>query len=170
MKQFESFGLDEQNECLWHKGAAIMMPPRTFAVLRYLVENPGRLVSHDELLDKLWPDTFVQPQVLRTYVLELRRLLGDDARQPRFIRSLPKRGYVFLAAVTEAMNGRHAIAVSAPQSGGSSTVTVDHAELELVGRDKELGALRGCVERLAARTRQVVLVSGDVGMGKSALV
>jgi DNA-binding winged helix-turn-helix (wHTH) protein len=70
MKQFESFGLDEHNECLWQNGAQITLPPRAFAVLRYLVENPGRLVSHDELLDKLWPDTYVQPQILRTYVLD----------------------------------------------------------------------------------------------------
>jgi predicted ATPase/DNA-binding winged helix-turn-helix (wHTH) protein len=167
MKLFESFGLDEQNECLWHNGAALMMPPRTFAVLRYLVANPGRLVSHDELLDKLWPDTFVQPQVLRTYVLELRRLLGDDAKQPRFIRSLPKRGYVFLAAVTEVANCKHAIAgaASAAKNNGSS-VRASH----LVGRDKELSVLRGCMERLAGKTRQVMLISGDVGAGKSALV
>jgi predicted ATPase/DNA-binding winged helix-turn-helix (wHTH) protein len=167
MKQFESFGLDEQNECLWRNNAQIMLPPRAFAVLRYLVENPGRLVSHDELLDKLWPDTFVQPQVLRTYVLELRKLLGDDARQPRFIRSLPKRGYVFLAAVAETGNGRPMIAAlpAVPKNGAHGAV-----HRELVGREKELSALWGCVEDLAGRTRQVALISGDVGMGKSALM
>src|SRR6202007_3112955 len=73
--------------------------PKPFAVLRYLVENPQRLVTHDELLDAVWPETYVQPQVLRTYVLELRKVLGDDARQPRFIQSMPKRGYRFVATV-----------------------------------------------------------------------
>jgi predicted ATPase/DNA-binding winged helix-turn-helix (wHTH) protein len=172
MKQFESFGLDEQNECLWHNGAQIMLPPRAFAMLRYLVENPGRLVSHDELLDKLWPDTYVQPQVLRTYVLELRKLLSDDARQPRFIRSLPKRGYVFLASVTETGNGRPVIAVpvKTPKSEAAGATVREPAGRELVGREKELNALRSCVERLAGKTRQMVLISGDVGMGKTALI
>jgi DNA-binding winged helix-turn-helix (wHTH) protein len=172
VKQFESFGLDEQNECLWQNGAQIMLPPRAFAVLRYLVENPGRLVSHDELLDKLWPDTYVQPQILRTYMLELRKLLCDDARQPRFIRSLPKRGYVFLAAVTENGNGRPIIAAAVETPKNGATAGADHqfATRELVGREKELRTLQSCVERLASKTRQIVLISGDVGMGKTALI
>src|SRR5487761_2440539 len=97
MKQFESFGLDTSNECLWQNGVQISLPPKPFAVLRYLVEHPGRLVTHDELLDALWPEAYVQPQVLRTYMLDLRRALGDDAARPRFIQTLPKRGYCFVA-------------------------------------------------------------------------
>ena len=75
MLQFGRFRLDTANECLWRGDEQIALSPRPFAVLRYLVEHPSRLITHDELLDKLWPDTFVQPQVLRTYVLELRRIL-----------------------------------------------------------------------------------------------
>ena len=82
MKQFGCFQLDTRNECLWQNGTRIGLTPKPFAVLRYLVENPQRLVTHDELLDKLWPETYVQPQVLRTYVLELRKLLGDQRREP----------------------------------------------------------------------------------------
>ena len=83
MKQFASFRLDTGNECLWRDGVRIALQPKPFAVLRYLVENPGRLITHDEMLDALWPETYVQPQVLRTYMLELRKILGDDAAQPR---------------------------------------------------------------------------------------
>src|SRR5580693_1561314 len=101
MKQFAGFRLDTANECLWHDGRQIALPPRPFMVLRYLVEHPGRLISHDELLDALWPETYVQPQVLRTYMLDLRKVLGDDAAEPRFIQTLPKRGYCFVAAVSE---------------------------------------------------------------------
>jgi len=168
MKHFESFGLDVQNECLWRNGVQITLPPRTFAVLRYLVENPGRLISHDELLDKLWPDTYVQPQVLRTYMLELRKVLGDDARQPRFIRSQPKRGYVFVASVHEhERNHNHA-----PQPHTHQQLeTPNHATSSvLIGRDKELHACNAHFSRLAEGTRQVVLLSGDPGMGKTTLV
>lgn len=101
MKRFGSFVLDEANECLWRNGGRIPVQPKPFALLCYLVKHAGRLISYRELLNVLWPETFVQPQVLRTYVLELRKLLGDDAGQPRFIQTLPKRGYCFVAAVTE---------------------------------------------------------------------
>ena len=101
MKQFGCFQLDTRNECLWQNGTRIGLTPKPFAVLRYLVENPQRLVTHDELLDKLWPETYVQPQVLRTYVLELRKLLGDSVESPRFIRTVPGRGYWFLAQVED---------------------------------------------------------------------
>jgi predicted ATPase len=168
MKHFESFALDVQNECLWRGGEQITLPPRTFAVLRYLVENPGRLISHDELLDKLWPETYVQPQVLRTYMLELRKVLGDDARQPRFIRSQPKRGYIFVAVVQEREPiqqpaRQHKPDASAISRNGNSSNT-------LVGREKELGACHTHFERLTEGVRQVVLLSGEPGMGKTALV
>ena len=100
MKHFASFTLDTANECLWRNGEQIALQPKPYSVLRYLVDNPGRLIKHDELLDALWPETFVQPQVLRTHMLELRKILGDSAEVPRFIQTLPKRGYCFIASVT----------------------------------------------------------------------
>src|ERR1700722_16081276 len=108
MRQFAFFQLDTQNECLWHNGDRIPLTPKPFAVLRYLVENAQRLVTHDELLEALWPETYVQPQVLRTYILELRKLLGDDPACPRYIQTVPKRGYRFLFAVADVtVNGAH---------------------------------------------------------------
>ena len=75
--------------------------PKPFAVLTYLVEHAGRLVTHEELLAAIWPDTYVQPEVLRRYILEIRRVLGDSAETPRFIQTFPKRGYQFVAPVTD---------------------------------------------------------------------
>ncbi len=71
--------------------------PKPFAVLRYLVDHAGRLVTPDELLGAIWPDTYVQPEVLRRYILEIRRALDDAADAPRFVRTFPKRGYQFIA-------------------------------------------------------------------------
>lgn len=156
MKRFGSFALDTTNECLWRDGHRITLPPRPFSVLRYLVEHPGRLVSHDELLDALWPETYVQPQVLRTYMLDLRRLLGDDPRCPQYIQSLPKRGYCFVAPVCDA-----------PQAPPSAKASALH---ELAGRDRELSALHEHLQKAAAGSRQVVVVSGESGVGKTALV
>ena len=65
MKSFGPFRLDEANQCVWRGESRIPLMPKPFAVLHYLVEHAGRLVTHDELLAAIWPDTFVQPEVLR---------------------------------------------------------------------------------------------------------
>ena len=161
MKRFQSFGLDTSNQCLHHNGTQIELAPKLFAVLRYLVENPGRLVTHDELLDALWPETYVQPQVLRTYVLELRKVLGDDAAQPRFIQTLPKRGYRFVAPVTE-----HIEAHRPRMEMGSHAPRTE----AIIGRDEELDFLKNQLDLLANGQRRVVFVTGDAGIGKTALV
>jgi DNA-binding winged helix-turn-helix (wHTH) protein len=160
MKQFEPFRLDAANGCLWRDGAQIMLPPKPFAVLQYLVDNPGRLVTHDELLDALWPETFVQPQVLRTYMLELRKVLGDDAGQPRFIQTQPKRGYRFVAAVTDGAGTARAAAQTPCEIKPSG----------FVNRSDELVRLRTEFARLARGERRVVFVTGEAGIGKTALV
>jgi DNA-binding winged helix-turn-helix (wHTH) protein len=193
MKQFAQFGLDTRNECLWRESTQLALPPKPFAVLRYLVENPGRLVTHDELLDALWPETYVQPQVLRTYVLELRKILGDNPAQPEFIQTLPKRGYCFIAPVSdwsgpEPSMERVAKSAGVPQAGtilaakapsvttlvatgqSSSTTNDVQAPGEIVGRDGELGTLRKAFELAGGGQRQVVFIQGEVGIGKTALV
>jgi predicted ATPase/DNA-binding winged helix-turn-helix (wHTH) protein len=198
MKLFDSFGLDLANECLWQHGTQIALPPKPFAVLRYLVENPGRLITHEELLDALWPETYVQPQVLRTYMLDLRKVLGDDAAQPRFIQTLPKRGYCFLATVTDAAIKDHQPGLkdhtdrgaAAPSETSAPAANSDHpgttpektaapppdssqplpSSYRIVGREAELADLHAQMQRLSARQRRVVLITGEVGIGKTALV
>jgi predicted ATPase/DNA-binding winged helix-turn-helix (wHTH) protein len=158
LKQFGSFVLDTANECLWSGSTQIPLQPKPFAVIRYLVENPGRLIAHDELLDAIWPDTFVQPQVLRTYVLELRKVLGDDAGQPRYIQTLPKRGYCFISPVTE-----QSISARAAKAGCSEFGCI-------LDRDAELAKLAGHLEGARAGQRQMIFVCGEVGIGKTALI
>jgi DNA-binding winged helix-turn-helix (wHTH) protein len=166
MKQFDSFRLDTSNECLWNSGVQIALPPKPFAILRYLVENPGRLITHDELLDALWPETYVQPQVLRTYMLELRKVLGDDAGSPRFIQTVPKRGYSFVAAVVEGAEARSAVSLRTPIPNAIATP----ASPAIVDRDAEMCRLRALFELAAAGQRQVVFIAGGTGIGKTALL
>ena len=162
MKQFESFRLDTSNECLWKKEVQINLPPKPFAVLRYMVENPGRLISHDELLDAVWPEIYVQPQVLRTYMLDLRKVLGDDPASPRFIQTLPKRGYSFVAQVTDA---------GLPDSAAASASQAQPAIFDgVVGREQELIRLKSLGQALACGQRQTVFITGPTGIGKTALV
>ncbi len=162
MKQFAGFRLDTGNECLWRGGVQVTLPPKPFLVLRYLVEHPGRLIPHDELLDALWPETWVQPQVLRTYVLELRKLLGDDAGQPRFIQTVMKRGYCFVARVEESGGGEG--------SGAGAQEGAESPQRAIVGRGEEMGRLRAALAQAVRGQRQIIFVSGEAGIGKTALV
>lgn len=161
MKQFERFALDTANECLWHEGQQIPLASKPFAVLRYLVDNPGRLITHDELLDALWPETYVQPQVLRTYVLELRKMLNDDAREPRFIQTIPKRGYSFIAIVKDG-------STATPVANEGALTTPSAAGF--FGRDDDLLRLQTIALQAAAGQRQVVFITGEVGIGKTSLI
>jgi TolB-like protein/DNA-binding winged helix-turn-helix (wHTH) protein len=70
-------------------------------MLRYLVENPGRLITQDELLEKLWPEIYVNPELIRKYILDIRKILGDRPDKPEFIETVTKRGYRFIASVVD---------------------------------------------------------------------
>lgn len=159
MKQFACFFLDTPNECLWRNGERISLTPKPFAMLRYLVENPQRLVTHDELLEALWPETYVQPQVLRTYVLELRKVLGDDANNPRFIQTVPKRGYRFISPVVD----------SNPSLALAGKVVSMRSGNELVGRTAELKQLDNLLYLASQGERQILFITGEVGIGKTAI-
>lgn len=80
-------------------GISIHLRPRVMEVLVYLAARPGRVVPDDELVDALWPGEFVADGVLKHAVCELRRLLGDDPAEPRFIETIPKRGYRMVALI-----------------------------------------------------------------------
>ncbi|MGA7639216.1 MAG: winged helix-turn-helix domain-containing protein [Candidatus Acidiferrales bacterium] len=102
MKSFQSFRLDVANHCLWRGEERVIITPKAFDVLRHLVENAGRLVTQSELLEALWPETYVNQEVLRKYILEIRKVLGDRPQNPEFIETVIKRGYRFIAPVTDA--------------------------------------------------------------------
>jgi TolB-like protein/DNA-binding winged helix-turn-helix (wHTH) protein/Tfp pilus assembly protein PilF len=101
MKAFQSFRLDAANHSLWRDGERAIITPKAFDVLRYLVENAGRLVTQTELLEALWPETYVNQEVLRKYILEIRKVLGDRHKNPAFVETVTKRGYRFIAPVTD---------------------------------------------------------------------
>src|SRR5512139_3273800 len=78
-------------------GDVVALEPKAFDVLRHLLENRDRLVTKDELLDVVWSGTFVTPNVLTRAVAQLRKALGDDAFEARYIQTVARRGYRFIA-------------------------------------------------------------------------
>ena len=167
MRVFGSFQLDSANQCLWRDDRRISMAPKLFSVLNYLVENPGRLVSQDELLQAVWPETFVQPEVLRKYIQELRKILGDSAQNPEYLETIPKRGYRFRAAE---------FASPAPAPAAPSTVPPETPAFALPqqpappGRATVLEDLGGHLRKALGGERQLILITGESGIGKSTVV
>src|SRR4249920_754491 len=96
--RFDRYILDLDRGCLLVDGNEITLRPKTFAVLHYLVENSGRLVSKDELMGAVWPNIAVTDDALVQSIGELRRALGEDG--PRLIRTIPRRGYRFESDVS----------------------------------------------------------------------
>jgi len=143
MKHFHSFRLDTVNECLWRGGERIPLTRKAFAIARHLIEHAGRLVTKEELMEAVWPGIYVQEENLKVHILELRRALGDQAKNPSFIETLHGRGYRFIAPVTEGVP-----AVSAP--------AIDRMPRHLSGREEELKRLRSWFEHAARGERQVV--------------
>ena len=160
MKEFPPFRLDTVNECLWRleddgDDERIRLTPKAFAVLRYLVEHAGRLVTQSEILEAVWPDAFVQPEVLKSQILDVRHALGDDPKNPRFIETLPRRGYQFIAPLAD--------------TPCSTALAVESPYRKLVGRDTQLDKLRNCLQKALGNQRQVVFVTGETGIGKTTL-
>jgi DNA-binding winged helix-turn-helix (wHTH) protein len=162
MKEFAPFRLDSQNQCLWRTGNAgreerILLTPKAFAVLVYLVEHAGQLVTHEELLDAVWAGSVVEAQAVKRNILEVRSALGDHPKNSLFIETLTKRGYRFIAPVSE----RGVSSLTAPEIATRST---------LVGRDPALNELHDSLHHAARGERQIVFITGEAGIGKTALV
>jgi DNA-binding winged helix-turn-helix (wHTH) protein len=113
---FDAFCLDLDDTTLRHGDRPVALTPKAVAMLRYLVERPGRLITKEELLTALWPGVCVSDAVLKVNVREIRRALRDDARQPRFIATMHRRGYRFIARAARREGGRDHSLSSPPVS------------------------------------------------------
>ena len=161
MREFPPFRLDRVNQCLWRQcecaeDQRIPLTPKAYAVLTYLVDHAGRLVTQDELLEAVWLDTFVQPEVLKYQIADVRGALGDSAKKPSFIETLPRRGYRFIAAVRDEE--------SRPPAPTGLAAT------RFVGRQRELATLRESFSRTLQAKRQLIFITGEPGIGKTTLV
>lgn len=99
--RFGPFRLDPVSATLWRDDRAVPLTPKAFAVLELLARHAGRLLTKDELLDEAWKDVFVGDAALKVCIREIRRALGDDPKAPTFIETHHRRGYRFIAQVTD---------------------------------------------------------------------
>jgi len=99
--EFGPFRLDPSERLLMRDGQPVQLAPKVFETLTALIENRGRLVDKDQLMSILWPDTFVEEATLARNISDLRKALGESTREHRFIETVPKRGYRFIATVKQ---------------------------------------------------------------------
>lgn len=166
-----SFGplrLDLANECLWRDSLFIALRPKIFALLKYLLERPGQLVTKQELLDAIWPETFVGDSVLKVSIRQLREVLQDDPKNPRFIETAHRRGYRFVGRISEneqvvqSAERRSDIFASSPVSATLPS--------EIVGRDEAMAHMGSWLARAKSGERQLIFLTGEAGIGKTTLV
>jgi DNA-binding winged helix-turn-helix (wHTH) protein/predicted ATPase len=162
-KTFGGFRLDAANERLWRGEQAIALRPKAFAVLKYLVDHRSQLVTKQQLLDNVWPSTFVTDAVLKDSIRQVREALGDDAASPRYIETAHRRGYRFICQLSED-------AAAPPPLPEAMTTAAPPASLGLLGRETEPAKMRAWLERALRGERQVVFVTGEPGIGKTTVV
>jgi DNA-binding winged helix-turn-helix (wHTH) protein len=148
---FPPFRLDLDDERLWKGTKAVAIRRKPFAILRYLVAHPRRLVTHEELLKEIWGGSVVSESAVRSHLHELRQALGDGV-----IETVIGRGYRF-AATLEAVS----VYGTAPPAISPRLI---------VGRAAELALLRAAFDRAHGGHRQVCFVTGEPGIGKTTLV
>lgn len=99
--EFGTFRLDPAEHLLWQGEVRLPLTQKVCEVLTLLVENHGEVVSKEDFIQNIWPDTAVEEGILNVHIAALRKTLGDDRSHPQFIETIHRRGYRFLAAVTE---------------------------------------------------------------------
>jgi DNA-binding winged helix-turn-helix (wHTH) protein/predicted ATPase len=171
--KFGRFLLDFKNECLWQGTRAISLRPKAFAVLRLLVDHPGELVNKQQVLDAVWPETFVGDAVLKDNIRQLREALEDDAGSPTYIETAHRRGYRFIGKISQSAEDTSPTSVQQASALRASAGADDHSSTphdRVLGRDVELAKMQGWLDRALAGERQLVFVTGEPGIGKTSIV
>jgi len=158
---FDQFDLDEANACLLRNGEAVALAPTPFNLLCELARQPGALLTKDALLDAVWGHQFVSDSVLKTAISDLRIALGDNPREPRFIETVSRRGYRFIAVPVATAPTRPAATVAA---------TAPRPSPSFIGRAGAIAQLQQAWGQACSGQRAVVWIAGEPGIGKTTLI
>jgi DNA-binding winged helix-turn-helix (wHTH) protein/predicted ATPase len=159
--------LDPQRYELRRQGTCIPLRPKVFQVLTYLIEQRHRVVTRDELLAQVWANQCVGDETLTSCVKAARRAVGDSGQAQRVIQTVYGRGLRFVAEVTVADALPAAPAVAAPPMPAAGARP---PQQPLVGREAELTVLHQWYATARQGQRQVGFITGEAGIGKTALV
>ncbi|HTV33317.1 MAG TPA: AAA family ATPase [Methylocella sp.] len=165
---FADFRVDRAGALLWHGHERIPLAPKPFEVLCQLIDRPGELVTKNELLQAVWPNLHVSDSSLSVAINGLRMALGDDSNDPRYIETVTRRGYRFIAPVTVASPSE-----DEPRTDQRRLVLCSEAsppQRWRVGRANQIETLEGIFQQVLSANRQVIFITGEAGIGKTTLV
>jgi predicted ATPase/DNA-binding winged helix-turn-helix (wHTH) protein len=160
---FGPFTLDRAANRLTREGRDLALRPKAFELLLTLARRPNQLVTKDELLDAVWGRRFVSEGVIKSVVGELRAVLDDNPRQPRWIETVPRRGYRFAGRVETGAIVDPASALPPPAAALPGNLPA--ALPPTIGRDDELASLAAVLA-----TQRLLTIAGPSGIGKTRLV
>ena len=152
--RFDDFELDEGRRQLLRHGEPLRVPTKQFLLLQILIERRPNAVAKRELYDRLWPSTFVSEVNLPSLIGELRTTLGDDAHEPRFIRTVHGFGYAFCGHIDAPLPAPETENAVATLVGNTWSVRLPPGET-LLGRD---AALRGFIDDPSVSRRHSAIV------------
>jgi WD40 repeat protein/DNA-binding winged helix-turn-helix (wHTH) protein len=174
---FGDFRIDRAKRVLLRRGQRVIVSPKCLDLLGFLLDNRNRLVEKDELLQRVWPESFVDEQNVKQNIYVLRRILGDDQNGNSFIQTVPRRGYKFIAPVIE-LNAPVAESLAAQEPPAverqywrrhspfrSLQVFEPEDAWLFFGRSSEIEELRDCLGR-----SPLLALIGNSGSGKSSLL
>jgi len=169
--RFGQFTLDLARGCLLRAGEEIKLRPKVYEALKFLVENPGRLIGKQELIQAVWPDSFVTDDSLVQCAVELRRALEDHDQQ--LLKTVPRRGYLFTAKVTPSQpsdsvfhDSSLELAGEPPPKLGRRRADLPTPRTSLIGREAEVKA---AAELLLSPEVRLLNITGAGGVGKTRL-
>jgi predicted ATPase/DNA-binding winged helix-turn-helix (wHTH) protein len=173
--RFGEFTLDIASGCVHKTGVEIKLRPKVYETLKYFVENAGRLVSKQELMQAVWPDAFVTDDSLVQCTVELRRALDDGSQQ--LLKTVPRRGYLFTGRVTQ-IPGNHEPASakdsfipievqdSSPVHPACKRHNLPVPRTSFIGREQQLADASALLQRNEVR---LLTLTGPGGAGKTRL-
>ena len=174
---FDTFRFDPTKKQLWRGNQQVSLQPRPQAVLHYLLEHPGQLITKEELFTRIWAGTYVTKTALRVSVRAIRKALGEIATTPRYIETVGRVGYRWICPV---VSSQYSVASSREQSGvrgpesevqhAQSAIRNPQSTIGIVGREAELRQLQRWLEKTQHGKRQLVFVNGEPGIGKTTVV